>query len=118
MDKNHTNYIKDLREARDWTLRDLEEKTGWSNQIISNLELGKTELTWRKMLKLSEIFDCHPIEIVLGPDNIETAYHSDEKALLSYFRTMPGTEQKRFIKMMEAYAETDDESPAEAADGS
>jgi transcriptional regulator with XRE-family HTH domain len=57
------NYIKELREERGWKLRDLEIKTGWSNQTLSNLELSKADLSWSKIQKLAEVFEVHPLEI-------------------------------------------------------
>lgn len=96
------NFIKELREKRGWTLRDLEEKTRWSHQTVSNLELSKSDLTWSKMQKLAEVFDCHPLEITDGPEGIAPK-NTREKELLERFRGFSEGEKSMYLHMLKSF---------------
>lgn len=95
------NFIKQLREQRGWTLRDLEELTGWSNQTLSNLELSKADLTWSKILRLADVFQCHPLEITEGPGNAAIVKDDQERALLRTFRSLENGARREFTHMVE-----------------
>lgn len=84
--KYQKNFIKELREKREWKLRDIEERTGWSNQTVSNLELSKAELKYSQLMKLAEIFEVYPLEITEGPASQVMARDDEEKQLLEVFR--------------------------------
>lgn len=96
------NFIKELREQRGWTLRDLEEKTGWSSQVVSNLELSKSDLTWTKLQRLAEVFECHELEITQGPA-VAVARDQQEQDLLARFRSFAEGEKQMFSHMLSSY---------------
>ena len=97
-----SNFIKQLREDRGWTLRDLEQKTGWSNQTLSNLELSKADLTWSKILKLAHVFECHPLEITEGPGQAPVPQNDAERDLLAAYRGLEDGARQKFTHMMDA----------------
>lgn len=59
-----TNRIRQLREARGWTLEELATRVGATNQQVSHLELGKRKLTVEWLRRLGAALDCHPWSIV------------------------------------------------------
>lgn len=102
------NFIKQLREARDWTLRDLEQKIGWSNQTLSNLELSKADLTWTKILKLATVFECHPLDITAGPDAALEARTEEERWLLKTYRSLEDASRRKFRHLVENFRKEED----------
>ncbi|MBL8713223.1 MAG: helix-turn-helix transcriptional regulator [Alphaproteobacteria bacterium] len=94
------NFIKQLREERNWTLRDLEERTGWSNQTLSNLELSKADLTWTKIQKLAEVFEVHPMEITLGPQLV-APMDDRERELINMYRGLEEPAKRLFESLTE-----------------
>ena len=58
------NRLRELREARGWTLANLAERVGATNQQISHLELGKRQLTVDWLRRLGTALGCHPWSIV------------------------------------------------------
>ena len=96
-----SNLIKQLRDDRAWSLRDLEQKTGWSNQTISNLELSKADLTWSKILKLAAVFGCHPLDIT-GPLGEQPVPQNDtERKLLVSYRSLEVAARQKVIQLVE-----------------
>jgi len=103
------NFIKQLREARDWTLRDLEEKIGWSNQTLSNLELSKADLTWTKILKLASVFECHPLDITAGPEAAIEARTEEERWLLKAYRSLEDASRRKIRQMVESFSDAEED---------
>jgi transcriptional regulator with XRE-family HTH domain len=101
------NYIKELREARGWTTRDVAEKAGpgWHGQTVSKLELQKQELSWSKLLRLAEVFEVHPLEITEGPGHVAAPKTPQEKELLELFRNLQDKDQDRLIGYIEGKLE-------------
>lgn len=62
--KSPPNRIRELREARGFTLEELAGRVGTTNQQISHLELGKRQLTVDWLRRLAVALDCHPWTIV------------------------------------------------------
>ena len=63
-DRPPPNRLRELREARGWTLAELAARVGTSNQQISNLELGKRQLTVDWLRRLGTALNCHPWAVV------------------------------------------------------
>jgi transcriptional regulator with XRE-family HTH domain len=59
-----SNRIRELREARGFTLEELAARVGTTNQQISHLELGKRQLTVEWLRRLGAALECHPWEVV------------------------------------------------------
>jgi len=87
------NRLKQLRKARGITLDTLAAKVGTTNQQISHLELGKRQLTVEWLRRLAAALDCHPWEIVAGPETSG----SREAELLKCFRSLSETDQDRLL---------------------
>lgn len=107
------NYIKELRENRGWKLRDLEDRTGWSNQTVSNLELSKAELKYSQLMKLAEVFECHPLEITEGPESQVMAQTQSEKELLEAFRGLDDSAKSMYLHGLRTFKNA---APAEQTD--
>jgi transcriptional regulator with XRE-family HTH domain len=101
MRKEHPkNYIKELREARGLSLEKLARRVGVSNPHISMLELGKRGLSWRMAQKLAAALDCHPLEIIEGPDDQIEIKTAQEKEIIQLFRNLPEDKKQMFIHIL------------------
>ena len=58
------NRIKELRDKRGWTMRDLAARLNTTSSTINKLEKGLTRLNVQWMKRLSEVFGVHPDQIV------------------------------------------------------
>jgi len=110
------NYIKELRESRGLTLRDLAEKTGWHNQTLSNLELSKADLTWSKIQTLATILECHPSDITDGPGELIAARDEKEKDLLSTFRGLDDSAKQMYLHTLKSFSTVEEPDTAEKDD--
>lgn len=83
--------VKEMRKTKGLTLSALAERTGTSNQHISQLENGRRRLTTEWLEKLARELQCHPFDL-LEPD---VPYLSaQESYLLSVFRKLSPMQQK------------------------
>lgn len=86
-----SNRLQQIREAKGFTLRELADRVGTSNQQISHLELGKRQLTTEWLMRLAAVLDCHPWDIVA--ETLPSGLTDRERLLLQRFRQMPDDEQ-------------------------
>ena len=49
--------IRDLREDRDWTQKDVAKKLNCSQQVYSNYELGQRDVPTDILVKLSKLYN-------------------------------------------------------------
>jgi transcriptional regulator with XRE-family HTH domain len=85
------NYIKEIRELRKLSLREVADSVGVAHQTISNLELSKADLTWSMVVKLANALHCDPLDITMGQCfKINTAL----KDLLPDQSILPSTREK------------------------
>jgi transcriptional regulator with XRE-family HTH domain len=70
------NRIKQLREARGWSMRKLAEKVSTSASTINKLEKGETTLNVHWMERLARIFDVSAAEL-LGSTSDEAGFQED-----------------------------------------
>lgn len=106
------NWIKELREKRGWTLRELADKTGWHHQTLSNLELSKAELTHSKIKVLAGIFEIHPSEVTEGPGSVAIAHNETQSEALKIMQSMSDREQELYLSGLKAFAAAK-ENPAD-----
>lgn len=93
------NYIKELREDRGLSLRELAEKINVFHQTLSNIELSKATLTWPTMQKIADALQCHPMEITEGP---LTTKEPIEREMVQKFRVLKETEKRMFVHMLDS----------------
>jgi transcriptional regulator with XRE-family HTH domain len=70
------NRIKQLREARGWSMRKLAEKVSTSASTINKLEKGETTLNVHWMERLARIFDVSAAEL-LGSASDKVGFQED-----------------------------------------
>lgn len=61
------NRIKELRDAKGWTLEQLAKEVNSSKGHVWKIEKGEVQLTPRWMARLGKAFGCDPIEILAAP---------------------------------------------------
>jgi transcriptional regulator with XRE-family HTH domain len=86
------NYIKQLREARGLTIRELSEKLNTTHQNLSNLENSQVALTYETMEKLAMVFQCHPLEIAQGP------FSDTQTAIAAIIQSLPPEQQQTYLQ--------------------
>lgn len=52
------NQIRDIRQARGMSQKELADKLGVNQSMISDYENGKVELTLTKAVKIADILEC------------------------------------------------------------
>lgn len=76
--------LKDLRKSRDWSQAEVARRLNMEQNTYSNLETGKSSVSLEKILKISELYEISPSELIesntviqnIGPnhDNTKIAY--------------------------------------------
>lgn len=94
--RHRKNYIRQLREARGWTLQEVADKIGVKNPHISMLENGTRGLSVDMLYRLARAFEVHPFEITEGPVSGTTA-DEGEKQLVGTYRSLPPDKQKLYL---------------------
>ena len=61
--------IRDLREDRDFTQKQLAKKLNCSQQVYSNYELGQRDIPTDILIKLSKIYNVS-VDYILGLSNL------------------------------------------------
>ena len=93
------NYIKELREDREWSKTELGRRVGCSNQMIGLLESGKRKLTQDWMRRLAAALECYPADLFDGgPERLKPR----ERDLLKAYRSMSEDTQRTFVKTASA----------------
>lgn len=85
------NRIKVLRVANGWSLEELAQRAGTTNQQISLLETGKRRLTVEWLLLLGKALKCHPWELVAH--TMPDPPSAPEIQLLEGFRRLTSDQQ-------------------------
>ena len=62
--KEFGKSVKSEREARKFTLEDMEFHTGIDTSDFNKIELGKTNITFRTFLKVAQGLEIHPKELL------------------------------------------------------
>lgn len=69
--KSAGERIRYLRNKREWSLRELEKRTGINYSVLSRIESGKRAITDEEIKIFSDIFDVSSDFILGRTDNIE-----------------------------------------------
>ena len=52
------NRIRDIRQARGMTQKELADRLGVNQSMISDYEIGKVDLSLTKAVKIADILEC------------------------------------------------------------
>lgn len=63
--------VRQLREARGWTLQHLGDVVGTSKQVVQKLETGATKMTIPWLIRLAKAFDVPPSELLPGAPGLD-----------------------------------------------
>jgi transcriptional regulator with XRE-family HTH domain len=84
MEKNIADRIRDLRHARDLSLRQLAELSGINHNVIHKWETGKATPNRANVVRLAELFNVKPAWLLFGRDDTTTGLNvQDTFAALS-----------------------------------
>lgn len=96
--------LKRIRKRRKYTQRELANITGYTPQVMSNLERGYTHPNNKQLEKISEALLCSVSDLV-GSSSIKTDYEmimfSDKDA----FDKLPKEEQNRILFQLQEQAD-------------
>ena len=84
MSKDIADRIRDLRNARDLSLRQLAELSGINHNVIHKWETGKATPNRANVVRLAELFNVKPAWLLFGRDDTTTGLNvQDTFAALS-----------------------------------
>lgn len=92
----HKNFIRELRKREGLTLQEVAEKLGTSNQQVSNHETGKRKLNWEWIQGYARVLNCHPLEIMEGPNEAIMPKNDIQKKILEAMNQMSDREQQLY----------------------
>lgn len=95
------NNIRKFRRARGWSLNELADKVGTTNQQISHLELGKRRLTVDWLMRVADALGCRPTDLAA----IDSQVNKREEQLLDLFRSLTPRRQKQVIDLAASLAD-------------
>jgi transcriptional regulator with XRE-family HTH domain len=98
------NWIKEIRDQRGLSVRQLADMTGISQPYITMLEKSQRRLYYDNIQKLAAALECHPLDITDGPGNMIVARNDREKEVLRIMRQMQEGEQETFSAGLKAFA--------------
>lgn len=104
--------LKQIRELRGMTLKDLSDAVGQTQGSISHYETGRREPNFETLLKLGEALNCS-VDSLLGNNFALTV---DEETLLYFFRQLNDLGQRQLLKMASAYSKDEDFAEKNSAD--
>ena len=58
------NRVRSARTARDWTLRELAERSGLSLRFLVQVESGRANISVKRLAELAEAFDLQPADLL------------------------------------------------------
>jgi transcriptional regulator with XRE-family HTH domain len=82
------NRIKELRDQRGWSLRDLAERCGLTFTMIQRLENGTTQLDVEKMRRISRGFNL-PASALLNDEDVEFRANETGNEIMRILREIP-----------------------------
>ena len=91
------NYIKELREEKNLSVRELADMLNTTHQNISNLENSQVALTYEMMIRVANVLGCHRLEVAEGPIG------SDLAALEAIITELPPAERRAYLTMGRAF---------------
>lgn len=111
-----SNRIRELREARGWSGRELARRAGVDAGGLQKVEAGQRQLTQQWMRTLGEAFGLPP-SAVLPDEDVEARLDEAERHLVAIYRSLPAALADQCMRIAEVYeAETaDDIEPTTSA---
>ncbi len=92
------NRIRELRQARGQTLRQLADAIGTTTSQLQRLEVGERELTLHWMSRVSRGLDCMPADLLLPVDG---GLSDQEREWIETGRTVPDGNRAAINAFME-----------------
>lgn len=92
------NRIKELREDRAWSLRDLEKQCGVGFNTLNRLETGASPLDLDKMRKIAAAFGL-PASALLNDKDVEFRADAIGQEIIRELGEIPGEDRPDFLQM-------------------
>jgi len=92
------NRIKELREARGWSVRDLAQHTGMDFNMVHRLETGAARLDVDRMRRISQAFGMKA-SALLPNEDVEFRADQDGMALINELQDIPTVERPEVLHM-------------------
>ena len=96
--------LRQIRELRGLTLKELAEQIGQTEGSIAHYETGRRMPNYETLLKLGEALNCS-IDSICGNN---FALSNDEETLLFYFRQLNELGKRQLIKQASNYSKDED----------
>lgn len=96
--------LRQIREMKGLTLKDLAERIGQTEGSVAHYESGRRTANYETLLKLSEALDCS-IDSICGNN---FALTNEEEQLLFFFRQLNDLGKRQLIKQAIRYSTDED----------
>ncbi len=95
------NKIREVRKARQLTLKQLAERVGTSDRQISLLERGQRGLSPEWMERIAAALDCRPVDLLFAEDDV---LDERERAFLDKYRTLSDEQKEAALVLLASMA--------------
>lgn len=92
------NRIRELRNARGWTLGQLGDRIGCGTTYLSNIERGERELSFYWMKRLAKAFKVEPADLLTAKDN-SRSLTAEEHELVNLFQRGDEGQRRQMLGM-------------------
>ena len=102
--KNPPNRIREVRESKGLTLREVGNRAGFSEQVVQRYETGENKI---RVWQLERIARALGVPAYALMNDCETGLHDATRTLLAIFRRLSPSAQRRAVRLLAAL-EADD----------
>ncbi|WP_428668087.1 helix-turn-helix domain-containing protein [Reyranella sp.] len=99
--KNFPNRLREWREARGLSLKQLAELTNQKHQSVQRHEIGENQMTMVQMELYARKLKIKPEELFNHSQRIDPQL----RELAEVFDRLPGTERQRLLRLAHAFAD-------------
>lgn len=96
--------LREIRENRGFTLRQLGDAVGKTEGAISHYETGRRNPDFETLLMMADVLNCS-VDSILGNNFALTV---DEEYILFYFRQLNDLGQRQLLKTARSFSEDPD----------
>lgn len=98
MAEEFPNRIRELRTGRNWTVRELGDRSGIGFNTIHKLETGAVSLDVERMRRIAKAFDVKP-SCLLNDEDVEFRADQSTEVLLSDLMTLPVEQRGNVLRV-------------------
>jgi len=98
------NRIKQMRNLKALTLRELAEKSGVTHQEISRYEHGHRKVSVQFLARIAKVLNCKFTDLL--PETLVEQLPMDQQELLALYRDLSGPKKLLALQLIRAISDT------------